>query len=185
MIHDLLLVLWFFLPAGLANVTPILVAPLPGLRAWDAPLDGGHTFRGVRILGTHKTWRGLLLGTLVAVFTLWWQQYAVAHYQWAHSIAEPLNYAAFPTVLMGVLFGVGALGGDALKSFFKRQFGIAPGRSWFPFDQLDHIIGAVLLTLPFVRLSLRQYVLLVLAWLMIHLISSYVGYVTHFKEQPL
>jgi CDP-diglyceride synthetase len=34
--------------------------------------------------------------------------------------------------------------GDAVKSFFKRRLGITPGKSWFPFDQLDFVLGAIL-----------------------------------------
>jgi CDP-2,3-bis-(O-geranylgeranyl)-sn-glycerol synthase len=36
----------------------------------------------------------------------------------------------------------GALAGDAVKSFFKRQIGIAPGHRWLGPDQLDFIVGA-------------------------------------------
>lgn len=34
--------------------------------------------------------------------------------------------------------------GDAVKSFFKRRVGIAPGASWPVFDQLDFFAGAFL-----------------------------------------
>ena len=40
-------------------------------------------------------------------------------------------------LLLGLGCGVGALGGDSIKSLIKRQLGIAPGRSWIPADQLD------------------------------------------------
>lgn len=56
MVHDVLCVLYFFVPAYLANMSPVLV------RGWfpalSTPIDGGRTFRGRRILGDHKTWRG-------------------------------------------------------------------------------------------------------------------------------
>ena len=35
--------------------------------------------------------------------------------------------------------------GDVLKSFYKRQRGVAPGQSWIPADQLAFAIGALLL----------------------------------------
>lgn len=62
MIEIILFVLWFFAPAGVANVTPILVAKLPGLREWSAPMDFGFTYRGKRVFGKHKTWRGFITG---------------------------------------------------------------------------------------------------------------------------
>jgi CDP-2,3-bis-(O-geranylgeranyl)-sn-glycerol synthase len=185
MLHDILFALWFFLPAGMANVTPILVAPIPGLRKLDAPIDCGLTYRGKRILGSHKTWRGLASGVIMSTVTLWLQQLAVEHYAWAQHLAHDVNYAALPTILLGVLFGLGALGGDAVESFFKRQRGVAPGHGWFPWDQLDYIIGAALISLPFVALSIKQYVLLIVLWLLVHMVASYVGWLLHLKERPL
>src|SRR5205085_1370376 len=57
---------------------------------------------------------------------------------------ELLDYQRHP-VLPGFLMGIGAIGGDAAKSFFKRQLGIAPGASWIVLDQLDFFLGASLL----------------------------------------
>ena len=45
MIKDILFVLWFFLPAGLANMAPIFAARLPYLRKLSFPLDCYATFR--------------------------------------------------------------------------------------------------------------------------------------------
>ena len=42
---------------------------------------------------------------------------------------------------LGVSMGAGTGVGDAVKSFFKRQIGIAPGASWIGFDQLDFFVG--------------------------------------------
>ena len=46
-------------------------------------------------------------------------------------------------LLLGLGCGVGALGGDSIKSLIKRQLGIAPGRSWIPADQLDFVVGGL------------------------------------------
>jgi CDP-2,3-bis-(O-geranylgeranyl)-sn-glycerol synthase len=45
------------------------------------------------------------------------------------------------------------MAGDSLKSFVKRLKGIPPGRPWIPMDQLDFIVGSLLLISPFVALS--------------------------------
>jgi len=55
--------------------------------------------------------------------------------------------------ILGLALGFGAMGGDALKSLFKRAHGIAPGQSWVPADQLDFVIGALILIWPWVHLS--------------------------------
>jgi CDP-2,3-bis-(O-geranylgeranyl)-sn-glycerol synthase len=185
MLKEILFALWFFLPAAMANVTPILVAPIPGLHKLNAPMDSGRSFRGKRILGSHKTWRGLVSGVILSTVTLWLQQWAVAHYGWAQTLTSSVDYAHLPTILLGVLFAVGALGGDALESFFKRQRGTPPGQGWFPWDQLDYIIGASLASLPFVALSPVQYGILIALWFVVHLVASYVGWLLHLKERPI
>lgn len=185
MLKDLLFALWFFLPAAMANMVPILVAPLPYIRNLNAPMDFGLTYKGKRILGSHKTWRGFVSGLVVATLTLWLQQWVVRRYGWAQTLTSQVDYRDLPTLIVGPLFCIGALGGDAIESFFKRQRGVAPGHSWFPFDQTDYIIGAALATMPFIALTLWQYGLLIGLWLVIHLVASYVGWLLHLKERPI
>lgn len=185
MLEDILFALWFFLPAGLANMAPIPISKIPALRRFDMPMDLGKTFRGKRIFGAHKTWRGLTVGIIAATLTLWLQQYLVREFSLFDSFASQVDYASLPTLIMGPLFAIGALGGDAIESFFKRQFNIAPGHGWFPFDQTDYIIGGAIATMPFVALSLWQYVWLVLVWLVIHVVSTVIGYFIGLKERPI
>lgn len=185
MFESILFALWFFLPAGAANVTPILVSRMPGLRQYNAPMDFGLMFRGKRILGEHKTWRGLLSGIVAGTLVLFIQQLLLRHFSWFVSFDGEVNYANLPVLIVGPLFAIGALGGDALKSFFKRQLNIAPGKSWFPFDQIDYIIGGALATSPFVRLSLSHYAWILLVWLIIHILSTVCGFLLHLKDQPI
>lgn len=180
-----LIALWFFLPAGLGNMAPIFAAKIPGLRKWQAPIDGGKTFRGKRLLGDHKTWRGLAAGIVISTVVFWLQSILAANVSWAGAFTDSIGYSHIPVLLLGPLFGLGALGGDAIKSFFKRQAGIKSGKNWFPFDQIDYIIGGVVITLPLVQLSLLQYIWVVIIWLVLHLISSYIGYLLHLKERPI
>ena len=182
---EIFFALWFFLPAGLANMVPILVAKMPGLRQWDTPIDMGKTYKGQRILGAHKTWRGLAVGILMATVTLWLQQVAIEQFSWLQDWTDQVDYASLPILLVGPLFGLGALGGDAIESFFKRQKKVAPGHGWFPFDQIDYIVGGAIATAPFVQLRFWQYIELLVLWLLVHLISSYIGYLLHLKERPI
>ncbi len=185
MVHDILFALWFFLPAALANMIPIPIAKVPFLRKFDAPMDFGKTYRGHRVFGSHKTWRGFISGILIATLVLWLQQLSVEHYAWAANLTSQIDYTQLPTLLLGPLFAIGALGGDAIESFFKRQRNTPPGHGWFPWDQLDYIIGASLITAPFVALTVGQYIWLILLWFVIHLASTYIGWITGFKERPI
>jgi CDP-2,3-bis-(O-geranylgeranyl)-sn-glycerol synthase len=185
MSHDILFSLWFFMPAGFANSTPIIAAHLPGLSNLNLPMDLGRTFRGKRIFGEHKTWRGLLIGLLVGVLIVWLQALAYRHYGWAQSIASPLDYGTISFMALGTALGVGALMGDAIESFLKRQFNIASGHTWFPFDQLDFVIGGTLLSAVYVRLPAKDYVFILFIWFGMHLLFSYIGFLLKLKERPL
>jgi CDP-2,3-bis-(O-geranylgeranyl)-sn-glycerol synthase len=93
------------------------------------------------------------LGSLFAV--------AVAFVQSTLSDNVPLRWAPNNWLLIGMTSGAGALGGDALKSFFKRRRGIAPGRPWIPADQLDFVVGALVGLAFVVPLSWSEVVLVV------------------------
>jgi len=55
-LFEILRVLYLFAPAYAADVMPILVR---GRLEWLAkPIDGGLTFGGRPIFGSHKTWGG-------------------------------------------------------------------------------------------------------------------------------
>ena len=57
------------------------------------------------------------------------------------------------------------MAGDSAKSFLKRRVGIPPGESWILFDQLDFVIGALVLTWGRAHLSLLDGALiLALSW---------------------
>jgi len=185
MFKDLFFAIWFFLPAGIANMMPIFVAHIPQLKRYDAPMDFGKSFRGKRIFGSHKTWRGLVAGIIFGTLTLWLQQLAVEHSTLLQDWTTHVDYSQLPTLVLGPLFAIGALGGDAIESFFKRQRGVAPGHGWFPFDQTDYIVGAAIASVPFVALSFWQYTMLVALWLVIHLAASAIGYCMGVKERPI
>jgi CDP-2,3-bis-(O-geranylgeranyl)-sn-glycerol synthase len=174
-----LLAIWFFLPAGAGNAAPIFAAKIPWLKSWDTPMDFGKTFRGKRILGDNKTWRGLLSGALIGGLTAGLQ----------HSLFPGVGPAGWLTlssaILLGALLGVGALLGDAVESFFKRQSGVQPGQSWFPFDQTDYILGGMLLSSLAVRLNGEQYAAVFVTWFFIHIIATHIGYLLGLKSRPI
>lgn len=161
----------FFLPAGVANMVPVFAAKL--FPKWDMALDFGLTFRGKSILGNHKTIRGLIsgifLGILFALFL---------------SFLFPQLYQT-KAIFIGFLLSFGALLGDSIKSFFKRQVGIASGKSWFPFDQIDYILGGMLFSLLAIRLSLLDYFTIFIVYFLLHLFVSWIGFLVGLKKAAL
>lgn len=134
---DLLLkTLWLLLPAGIANMSPVLVKWIPFL---NVPVDCGIQVRKRPLFGKNKTYRGFLFGTLMAIAVVYLQT-LLSEPMRTYSI---LNYTKINVWHVGFLLGFGALLGDMIESFFKRQIGVTPGSSWPPFDQIDWILGGL------------------------------------------
>lgn len=184
MIQDILFVIWFFGPAGIAILAAFYAAKIPYLKDFSYPIDFYAKFRGKRVFGDHKTIRGFIVGILSAVATVYLAVYLYTTFPLVRTWI-PLNYQTINPILLGFLLGCGALTGDAIKSFFKRQMGIVPGKSWFPFDQMDHIIGGIIFTSFYIQLTPVQYVLLFIIWFLVHPLSNFVGYLLKLKKEPL
>jgi CDP-2,3-bis-(O-geranylgeranyl)-sn-glycerol synthase len=125
--------IYLMLPVYVANMAPPFVKYWPG---WNRPISR-------RWLGDHKTVVGFLLGVATATAIAYMQSLigwrdGLAHYdQW---------------LLLGLACGIGAMGGDALKSLLKRRCGIPPGKPWIPADQLDFVVGGLVVLSFFVTL---------------------------------
>ena len=163
--------LYFMLPAYTANLVPPLFRNVKFL---DYPLDFGARINGKRLLGDHKTWRGLLFGTMAGVIIFWLQQRLTAP---GFSVSQLVlfNYSS-QSLLLGFLLSLGALLGDAVKSFVKRQIGISPGKPWYLFDQIDYIIGALALG-AFVYLpSIVNIGIIFIASIILTIVVKHIGY---------
>src|SRR5579864_6764063 len=108
MLQQLFAAFLFFLPAGVANVTPPIINKIPLLNRWKTPLDLGSTLKGHRLLGPNKTWRGLVYGTLVAGL--------VAMGEYLVFSTTHITSTYIITFSFGAVMGFGALIGDAVES---------------------------------------------------------------------
>ena len=162
--------LWLLAPAGLANIG----ASLSGKwwPKWNWPVDGYLMFRGKRVLGDHKTVRGIICGTLTGFLFFLLQRLVRNTFlgSW-----ELVDYSKLP-FYTGFLLGLGGLIGDSTKSFFKRQIGVEPGKSFFPWDQIDWILGTALVWKIMADISWKQTTLLVLMGFVLHMIFKVSGY---------
>jgi CDP-2,3-bis-(O-geranylgeranyl)-sn-glycerol synthase len=143
---------WLFLPVlgAAAAHAPVLRFDL--LRPLKRPIDGGRTWRGRRLLGDNKTWRGAVVmsaGPLIATV-------ALHRFGWYR---RRLPVEANP-ILLGAILGVSTVAGELPNSFLKRQLDIAPGAqrnaALTVFDQADFVVTAWLLLRPVYRISARE-----------------------------
>jgi len=153
----------FIFPAYCANAIPVIAGG--GL-----PIDFGKKFRdGQPIFGKNKTYQGFISGLIVGTLV---------------GFAETILFQYPP--LFGLFLSLGALLGDLVGAFIKRRLGFAPGKLLPVVDQVDFIVGAVLLSLPvsFPSMSLELLVAIFLITPPIHLATNFAAYKLGLKNNP-
>ncbi|MFX1417414.1 MAG: CDP-2,3-bis-(O-geranylgeranyl)-sn-glycerol synthase [Promethearchaeota archaeon] len=155
--------LLIIVPAYISNASMVITGG-------GKPIDGGRNFRdGRRILGDHKTWKGLkgplYIGIPISfcIFLLFnglWLpiqevigdaaasgQYILYNnmkvFEYYFIGGEfPINFLVL--IIRIVLASYGAVLGDLIGSFFKRRFDIKSGAPFWIVDQLDFALVALL-----------------------------------------
>ena len=181
--------LWLGLPLALSGCVHLLVLKhdwLAGLRR--APLDFGATWRGSRIFGANKTWRGafILIGCTAAFAAL----LAPINEHWLRwPILVP--FAQAHPAAWGALLGGGDIVGELPNSFIKRQLGIAPGASgsaitgklFWVVDQLDSLAGMLLVAWPFWQPHPALIAVLVALMLVAHPLGAWIMVLAGLKDR--
>jgi len=162
-------VFWLFLPAGLANMAPVLFQWAPFL---NKPIDFKKSLWGKRIFGDNKTWRGLIFGILTAIGTM---QLQILIYPFLKDLSL-IDYQQVNSLLMGLLLGGGALIGDLAKSFLKRRLNIEPGKSLIIADQIDWILGALIFSSLIYTWPWQIWLTAIILFGILHPITNLIGY---------
>jgi len=108
------------------------------------PIDFGKTWKGRRLLGEGKTWRGFFGGALTGFFIGCVQMAFVA------MIGEEAGwgYGDLPWALATVAaLSFGSMAGDCVGSFAKRRLGVGRGEKAPGLDQYNFVLGAILTVL--------------------------------------
>lgn len=168
--------------AGFANVMPEVAARI--FPKFDFPMDFNKQFKGKRILGSHKTIRGFMAGIIGGIIAYQIIKSVTFNIP-SKEITEFLTSFYSLPWYYGGLVGFGALTGDAIKSFFKRRINIPPGKSWIPFDQIDWVLGSMLISIPFVGIILKTIFWAVIMGFIAHIISKAFGYLIKINEQVI
>ena len=146
-----------------ANGAPIIVRWLLGSR-FPRPLDAGVRFIDDRpLFGESKTWRGLIASLLVTTLLAW----LIGWSPW-----------------LGFLIASMAMLGDLLASFIKRRLaipasGMAPG-----LDQIPESLFPLLAIRSIVDIGWLQITLIVVAFILLDYLLSFVLYQLHIRQHP-
>ncbi len=151
--------LLFIGPSYVANAAPLLFGG-------GASLDRGRTFTdGKPVFGSHKTVRGFFAGIIAGTI-----------------IGTLESFDDGRLLLAGPFIAVGAVLGDLLGAFVKRRLDIKPGGPFPILDQLDFVLGGLVLGLPFFPMDWTAILLVVLVTPPIHLGTNYGAYLLKIKK---
>lgn len=184
------MIIFFLIPAYVANMMPIIFMRSDFLAEAKLPVDAGKKFLGRRLFGRSKTWRGILLGTiggsLISLALL-----LLLIFMGANNYNKDWEFLLL-YALSGAVIGFGSMIGDLVKSFFKRRLGIDSGKPWPIFDQVDFVIGAWFFWLPFLfltnlkppdQLPILEFIALsIIVTLPIHFLSNVLAYKIGLKK---
>jgi CDP-diglyceride synthetase len=185
----LLQLAWLAIPvivAGFVHLTVLKFDLLPGLRA--LPIDGKATYRGRRVFGDNKTWRGAVVTITSMTVTAW----ALARLHvccWHLPTLAP--FAEARPIAWGLLLGTGYIVGELPNSFCKRQLGIGPGesgagavgRTFWVIDQLDSLAGMLLFAWSVWQPPLALVLLLAAIMLVAHPIGAWIMVLFGLKDR--
>ena len=166
-IEIILIIFAYLIPLYVANATPTIFHG-------KIPVDLGKKYKGERILGKGKTILGALCGilggTLVGLI-------------FAFTIPQVFVLIPNYTSLI-ILLSIGGILGDMAKSFAKRRIGIKSGGRWFLVDQLDFIVGGLILSLIVRIPEVELIIFLLVVTVFIHMATNIIAFKLKIKEVP-
>jgi CDP-2,3-bis-(O-geranylgeranyl)-sn-glycerol synthase len=137
-------------PVSLAGLGHVAVLKAQVLSRLAVPIDNGAYWRGRRIFGENKTWRGLLLMSALSAAMTQGQDVVARRREWPRDWSAADGARLIPWKA-GALMGLSYSLAELPNSFVKRQLGIAPGERARPFspvqyaiDQIDSVAGCSL-----------------------------------------
>ncbi len=149
------------------------------------PVDGGKIWKGRRIFGDNKTWKGIIFGLIggtvsgVLISIFFADPFGLG---WFYGNVFPCNYPIY----IGLLFSIGNHIADLLGSFIKRRINIKPGSGLFPWDQMGYILTGFAVAapamLPFGEYLWYYFVILASITFFFHILFSFIGYKMGFKR---
>jgi len=176
---------WLFIPAMIPNSSAALFGG-------GTPIDFGKTWKGKRILGDGKTWRGLIGGVLSGILI------GLILLQISYMCGDTSNFwgygPAYSNIGVIVCLAFGSLLGDMCGAFIKRRLGLERGQKAPILDQYDFVIGAFLVTALFFPnfvydnyiegWHLAALIFIIVIMFALHRAVNIIGYKMGVKKEP-
>lgn len=157
------------------------------------PIDGGRSWRGRRIFGDNKTWRGFAVMVPATGLAFLLVSQVVERFFGGVEAAGLWRLESWQYLLLGLWTGFFFMACELPNSFLKRQLGVAPGgtpaRPWakvltFVFDRFDSLIGLLGSAAVFVATPWQLWVILLVGGSFVHWLFSVLLYAFGVKKRP-
>ena len=169
------------MPVVIAGAANMLFTKTQLYRSHCAPIDGGKNFSdGKRIFGDNKTWAGFF-GMIAAT--------ALAQIMWGlltassgaigsrNELYQSFDNSLLFNAIAGAMFGLAYVLCELPNSFIKRRIGIQPGKTtsglrgaaFFIIDQIDSLLGVVLILAIIAGLTVPQYIQYIILGALTHI----------------
>jgi len=159
-------------------MTPSLSAKVGIFKCLAKPVDGGKEFKNGPLFGSHKTWRGIILGPAVGTLVVFFQAWLFSKSSFIREISF-FDYQKINLLFFAFLITLGAICGDLFFAFIKRRLRLEPGARFFPFDQINYVIGASLFLTPMteINIDIKAWITLLLLTPLLHIIATQLGFI--------
>lgn len=175
---------------GIANM---LFTKTRWYRQCKAPIDGGKRWKdGERIFGDNKTWIGfvsmIVVCTAFQIFCGWiCKQYSLNEMNDLYR-SQPNTVGV--NALFGATVGFVYMLCELPNSFLKRRLRIEPGKTgrgavgilFFVIDQIDSLVGVMLVLLLVAQISVVKYVAYVLVGAVTHIGINLLLYISKVRK---
>jgi len=180
---------YLFAPVLLGLTTHGICIRFGGLDFLLHPVDGGAEFRGKRVFGANKTWRGIAAMTLGTALGSAIQAGWLHNYESVRAL-ELFEYSLPKALTVGLLMGLACGLSELPNSFIKRQLDIAPGETasgwinalFYILDQVDFLVGIWIVLAFVIEISLIRVVYSFVFLFVTHQVISFLGYLLGMRK---
>lgn len=166
-------------PVIIAGVLHMILAKLNVLSVLKVPIDRGREWRGKRIFGDNKTWRGVVLMIALTMIAYEIQTWSYGASDFVRGIAY-YDYSEVNSYYAGFMLGLGYILAELPNSFIKRRLNIKAGKGddgfkgkiFLVVDQGDSVLGCLLAMYAYWSPSLYVFFLMLVTGTGIHLLVN-------------
>ena len=171
------------MPVILAGIFNMIFVKTGFYKRHRIPIDGGHVYRdGKRIFGDNKTWIGFLSMIIISMITtiLWGYLCTCFSFGNLNELYRIYDNTVLYNAGVGFYLFFSYMLFELPNSFIKRRLSITPGKTenrlFFVIDQIDSLIGVMLILFLVSGISVWKYLFYIFLGGFTHISVNFILY---------